>query len=113
MGASVIEKYLTIDRTMKESDHKASLELDELQAMIQAIRNIEKAMKSGEKKPAKSEIANMAVARKSIIAACDIKKGEVLTEENLTTKHPGNEISLMNWYKVVGTKAIRDFREDN
>ncbi len=112
MGASVIEKHFTIDRNMEGPDHKASLEPDELQAMIQAIRNIEKAMGSGEKKPAKSEIANMAVARKSIIAACDIKKGEVLTEENLTTKRPGNGISPMNWYKVVGTKAIRDFRED-
>ncbi len=112
MGASVIEKHFTLDRNMEGPDHKASLEPNELQAMVQAIRNIEAAMGSGEKKPAKSEIANIAVARKSIIAACDIKKGEVFTEENLTTKRPGNGISPMNWYKLLGTKAIRDFRED-
>ena len=97
---------------MEGPDHKASLEPNELQAMVQAIRNIEAAMGSGEKKPAKSEIANIAVARKSIIAACDIKKGEVFTEENLTTKRPGNGISPMNWYKLLGTKAIRDFRDE-
>ena len=112
MGASVIEKHFTLDRSMEGPDHKASLEPDELRAMVQAIRNIEAAMGSGEKKPARSELANMAIARKSIIAACDIKKGEILTRENLTTKRPGNGISPMNWYKVLGTRAIRDFRED-
>lgn len=112
MGATVIEKHFTLDRNMEGPDHKASLEPNELRAMIQAIRNIEQALGSGEKIPAESEIANKAVARKSIIAACDIRKGEPLTIENLTTKRPGNGISPMNWYKVLGTKAIRDFRED-
>lgn len=112
MGAVVIEKHLTLDRNMEGPDHKASLEPKEFGAMVQAIRNIEKAMGTGEKKPTESEIANKAVARKSIIAACSIKKGEILTKENLTTKRPGNGISPMNWYKVLGTKAIRDFQED-
>lgn len=112
LGATVIEKHFTLDRNMEGPDHKASLEPGEFQAMIQAIRNIEKAMGSGEKKPAALEIANKAVARKSIIAACNINKGEVLTEKNLTTKRPGNGISPMHWYEVLGTKAIRDFEED-
>lgn len=112
MGAAVIEKHFTLDRNMEGPDHRASLEPNELQAMIQAVRNVENAMGSGEKKPTESELANKAVARKSIIAARDIKKGEVLTEENLTTKRPGNGISPMNWYKVLGTKATRDFQED-
>ncbi len=112
LGATVIEKHFTLNRNMVGPDHKASLEPGELQTMIQAIRNIEKAMGTGEKKPTASEIANKAVARKSIIAACYIKKGETLTEKNLTTKRPGNGISPMNWYKVLGTKAIRDFQED-
>lgn len=112
MGASVIEKHFTLDRDMEGPDHKASLEPDELQAMVRAIRNIEESMGSGEKRPTKSEIANMAVARKSIIAACDIRKGEVLTAEKLTTKRPGNGISPMDWYRVLGTNASRDFRED-
>ncbi len=112
LGAAVIEKHFTLDRKMEGPDHKASLEPDELQAMVQAIRNVEAAMGTGEKKPTESEIANRAVARKSIIAACDIKKGEIFTEENLTTKRPGNGISPMNWYKILGTRAVRDFQED-
>lgn len=112
LGAEVIEKHFTLDRHMEGPDHKASLEPHELQAMVQSIRNVEKAMGTGEKTPTGSEIANKAVARKSITAACDIKKGEVLTEENLTTKRPGSGISPMNWYKVLGTKAVRDFQED-
>lgn len=112
MGATVIEKHFTLDRRMEGPDHKASLEPNELHLMIRAIRNIEKAMGTGEKKPTESEAANKAVARKSIIAACNIKKGEFLTKENLTTKRPGTGMSPMNWYKVLGTRAIRDFRED-
>ncbi len=112
MGATVIEKHFTLDRTMEGPDHKASLEPDELSAMVRAIRNIEQAMGDGEKKPQKSEIANIAVARKSIIAARDIKKGEVFTKEDLTTKRPGNGISPMRLDEVVGTKAIRNFMED-
>lgn len=112
MGAAVIEKHFTLDRNMEGPDHKASLEPDELAAMVRAIRNIELAIGTGEKKPSESEKKNIVIARKSIIAARNIKKGEVLTENNLTTKRPGSGISPMKWYEVLGTKAIRDFNED-
>ena len=112
VGATVIEKHFTLDRNMEGPDHKASLEPDELKAMVNAIRNIEVAMGTGEKVPLESEKANISVARKSIIAAKEIKAGEVLTEENLTTKRPGNGVSPMKWTEVLGTKAIRDFAED-
>lgn len=111
-GASVIEKHFTLDKNMEGPDHKASLEPDELQEMVRAIRNIEQALGDGEKRPMPSEIANKVVARKSIIAARDIKKGEMLSEENLTTKRPGNGISPMRWYEVIGETAKRDFMED-
>jgi N,N'-diacetyllegionaminate synthase len=112
MGASVIEKHFTLDRNMEGPDHKASLEPDELKSMVTAIRNVESAMGDGVKRPAESELENMAVARKSIIAARDIEKGEALTEENLTTKRPGNGISPMRWNEILGKTAIRDFKED-
>lgn len=112
MGATIIEKHFTLDRNMEGPDHKASLEPDELAAMIRAIRNIEQAMGSGIKEPSNSEKKNIAIARKSIVAAKSIQKGEILTEENLTTKRPGSGISPMKWVEVIGTKAIRDFRED-
>lgn len=112
MGAEVIEKHFTLDRNMVGPDHKASLEPDELKAMVDAIKNIEKAMGNGIKMPSESEKSNISVVRKSIIAACDIKVGEILTEKNLTTKRPGTGISPMCWNEVLGTKAIRDFAED-
>ena len=112
MGAEVIEKHFTLDRKMEGPDHKASLEPEELAAMVRAIRNIELAIGNKEKKPSESEKKNIAVARKSIIAARDIKKGEMLTEKNLTTKRPGNGISPMRWYEILGTRASRDFHED-
>ncbi|MCR2048346.1 N-acetylneuraminate synthase [Acetatifactor muris] len=112
LGAMVIEKHFTLDRTMEGPDHKASLEPNELEAMVKAIRNIEKAMGDGGKAPSESEKANIAVARKSIIAAADIRAGEILTEENLTTKRPGTGISPMRWNEVLGTRAVRDFEED-
>ena len=112
MGASIIEKHFTLDRNMEGPDHKASLEPDELTAMIRSIRNVELALGTGIKEPSESEKKNMAIARKSLIAARDIKKGEVFTEENLTTKRPGNGISPMKWNEVIGAKAIRDFCED-
>ena len=112
MGATVIEKHFTLDRNMEGPDHKASLEPQELMSMVRAIRNIEQALGTGEKKPVYAEIANKAVARKSIIAARPINKGEVFTVENITTKRPGNGISPMRWYEVLGKKAIRDFKED-
>jgi N,N'-diacetyllegionaminate synthase len=97
---------------MEGPDHKASLEPDELKSMVTAIRNVESAMGDGIKRPAASELENMAIARKSIIAAKDIKKGEQFTEENLTTKRPGNGISPMRWNEVLGITAARDFLED-
>lgn len=112
MGAVVIEKHFTLDRNMEGPDHKASLEPHELKQMVDSIRNVEVALGDGEKKPTLSEIPNIAVARKSIVAAKKISAGEVFTEENLTTKRPGNGISPMKWFKVLGQKAIRDFEED-
>lgn len=112
MGATIIEKHFTLDKNMEGPDHKASLEPEELKNMVTSIRNIEKALGNGLKEPAKSEIPNMAIARKSIIAKCDIKKGEIFTEENITTKRPGNGISPMRWNEVLGKAAIRDFGED-
>lgn len=112
MGADVIEKHFTLDRTLPGPDHKASLEPNELNAMVDAIRNIEQALGDGQKHVSVSEEKNMAIARKSIVASKDIKRGELLTEENLTTKRPGSGISPMRWEEVIGTKAIRDFAED-
>ena len=112
LGAEVIEKHFTLDRTLPGPDHKASLEPNELKTMVDAIRNIEQALGDGQKHVSASEEKNMAIARKSIVAAKDIKKGEFLTEGNLTTKRPGSGISPMRWEKVIGTKAVRDFAED-
>lgn len=114
LGASVIEKHFTLDRNMEGPDHKASLEPDELKAMVSAIRNIEKAVGGdGTKHVSESERKNITIARKSIIAARDIKKGELLTEENMTVKRPGTGISPMRWEEVIGTKAIRNFAEED
>lgn len=112
LGAEIIEKHFTLDRNMEGPDHKASLEPDELEAMVKAIRNIEKAMGDGIKEPSESEKSNIAVVRKSIIAADSIKAGDILTEKNLTTKRPGTGINPMKWNEVLGTRAIRDFEED-
>lgn len=112
MGAKVIEKHFTLDKTLPGPDHRASLEPTELTAMVTAIRNIEKALGSGEKLVTDAEHPNIEVARKSIIAACSIAKGELLTEENLTVKRPGNGISPMLWDTVIGKKAPRDFLPD-
>lgn len=112
MGARIIEKHFTLDRNMPGPDHRASLEPDELEGMIRSIRNIEQALGSGEKIPCPSEIPNIIVARKSIVAKCEIKAGEIFTENNLTTKRPGNGISPMKWESLLGLKAVRDFKED-
>ena len=112
LGATVIEKHFTLDRTMEGPDHKASLEPTEFKDMVRAIRIIEVAMGSGEKIPAESERKNSAVARKSIIAKRHIRKGEVFSEENLTVKRPGSGISPMKWFEVIGHTAVRDFEED-
>lgn len=112
LGASIIEKHFTLSRKMEGPDQKASLEPQELKSMVSAIRRIEMAMGDGEKKPMPSEIANKVVARKSIIAKKTIVKGEILTEENITTKRPGSGLSPMRWHEVLGTRAVRDFEED-
>ena len=112
LGAAVIEKHFTLDRNMEGPDHKASLEPEELSRMITCIRNIEKSLGNGDKIPSPSEKKNITVARKSIVAACNIKAGEILTEENVTVKRPGTGISPMKWNEVLGTKAARDFAED-
>lgn len=112
MGAQVIEKHFTLDRSMDGPDHKASLEPEELLAMICAIRNVERAMGNGVKRPSGSETDNLVIVRKSIVAAKKIRKGEIFTDENLTTKRPGDGISPMRWPEVIGTKAVRDFEID-
>jgi len=112
MGATVIEKHFTLDRNMVGPDHKASLEPNELANMVSAIRNVESAFGNGEKKPAESEKKNIAIARKSIIASRNIKTGDVFSEDNITTKRPGNGISPMSWFAVLGLKAVKDFEED-
>ncbi|MBO6246252.1 MAG: N-acetylneuraminate synthase [Anaerovibrio sp.] len=112
MGATVIEKHFTLDKTMDGPDHKASLEPEDLIKMVSVIRHIEKAIGNGIKEPTASEKGNKAIARKSIVAACKITKGEILSEKNITTKRPGNGISPMKWYEIIGTVAPRDFDED-
>lgn len=112
LGAVIIEKHFTLSREMEGPDHKASLEPDELKEMVQSIRKLEKALGDGEKQPTDVEDKNAMVARKSIIAGKDIRKGELLTEENLTTKRPGTGISPMRWNEILGTVAIRDFKKD-
>ena len=113
LGATVIEKHFTLDKNMEGPDHKASLEPDELKAMVSAIRNIEQALGSGHKTISESERKNIEIARKSIVAARPIEAGELLTEENLTVKRPGNGISPMLWNKVVGTRAVQSFNEED
>jgi len=112
MGACVIEKHFTLDRTMKGPDHKASLEPTELKTMVQAIRRIDQALGDGIKKPSKSEIKNIPVARKSIVALHPLKKGEIFCEDNLAIKRPGNGISPMRWNEVIGQAAHRDYQSD-
>ena len=112
MGASCIEKHLTLNCNMEGPDHKASLEPNEFKLMVTAIRNIELALGSGIKKPSKSETKNIEIVRKSIVSKIKIRKGEILTEKNLTVKRPGTGISPMKWDEVVGTKAKKNYNED-
>ena len=113
MGAAVIEKHFTLDKTLPGPDHKASLEPSELAAVVRSIRNIECALGSAEKHVSPSERANIEIARKSIVAARDIKAGETFTEENITVKRPGNGISPMRWDEIIGVAAPRDFVADS
>lgn len=112
LGATIIEKHFTLDKTMKGPDHKASLEADELKAMVKAIRNIECALGNGIKNLSNSERKNIGVARKSIVAKSNIKKGEIFTEDNLAIKRPGNGISPMRWDDIIGEIANREFKVD-
>ncbi|WP_301194602.1 N-acetylneuraminate synthase family protein, partial [uncultured Helicobacter sp.] len=112
MGATIIEKHFTLDKNMEGPDHKASLEPHELKAMVQGIREIELALGDGIKRTSPSEAKNKPIARKSIVANCAIKKGEILSEVNLYAKRPAGGISPMEWDNVVGKKAIRDFAPD-
>ena len=112
MGASCIEKHFTLDCNMEGPDHKASLEPNQLKAMVIAIRNIELALGSSIKKPSRSELQNIKIVRKSIVTKTIIKKGEILSEKNLTAKRPGGGTSPMKWDEIVGTRATKDYNED-
>jgi len=113
MGASCIEKHFTLDKTMDGPDHKASLEPEELKSMVSAIRNIEKALGSSEKKPSPSEAVNIDVARKSIVAKKNINKGDILDENNLCVKRPGSGVSPMKWDEIIGTPAKENYQIDD
>lgn len=112
LGAKVIEKHFTLDKNMEGPDHRASLEPNELKDMVNAIRNIEKALGDGVKRPSNSEKKNKDIVRKSIVAGCRIKQGETFTEDNLEIKRPGDGISPIRWDEVLGKVAKRDFDED-
>jgi N,N'-diacetyllegionaminate synthase len=112
LGATVIEKHLTLDRSLSGPDHKSSLEPDEFANMVRSIRNIEEAMGDGIKRPSHSEIQNKLTARKSLVAAKPIKAGDRFTHDNLTAKRPGNGISPMRWDEVLGRVASRDYDVD-
>jgi N,N'-diacetyllegionaminate synthase len=112
MGANVIEKHFTMDRELPGPDHKASLEPDELKAMVDAIRNIETALGDGIKRVTQSEARNKSIARKSLVTTCVIKAGEVFSAQNIAAKRPGTGISPMRWDEVLGRVAPRDFSAD-
>ena len=112
MGATVIEKHFTLDRSLPGPDHKASLEPDEPKAMVRQIRVVESALGNGTKEPTPAERPNIPIARKSIVAATAIKRGELFTEENLTAKRPGTGLCPMHWESVVGQPAPRNFEPD-
>lgn len=112
LGACIIEKHFTLDKTMEGPDHKASLSPDELAAMVKAIRNVELALGTGHKEVTQSESKNKSVARKSIVAFCPIKAGDIFSASNLTVKRPGDGISPMHWHDVLGKKAKRNFEQD-
>ena len=113
MGATVIEKHFTLDKTLDGPDHQASLNPDELKSMVMAIRNIEKAMGDGKKVVSSSEKENKDIARKSITAIQKINKGDIFTEDNITVKRPGNGISPMKWDEVIGSKAKKNYLFDD
>jgi N,N'-diacetyllegionaminate synthase len=113
MGATIIEKHFTLNKTMSGPDHKASLEPEELKAMVRAIRNIEIALGSHDKKPSPSEVVNKDIARKSIVANQIIKKGDLFSHNNISIKRPGNGINPMLWDNIIGTRADKDYKVDD
>lgn len=112
LGAVIIEKHFTLDKQMEGPDHIASLDPKELEAMVRAIRNVETALGSPAKEISESERKNRTAARKSVVAARDIRRGEILTEENIAAKRPGGGISPMRWEELLGQRAVRDFIRD-
>ena len=112
MGATIIEKHFTLDKNLPGPDHKASLEPDELRDLVLKIREVEQILGDGVKVPQPAEIKNIAIARKSIVAKCDIKKGELFTEDNLACKRPGDGISPMKWNEIINTVATKDYKMD-
>lgn len=112
LGAVIIEKHFTLDKQMEGPDHIASLDPNELEAMVRAIRNVETALGSPAKEISESERKNRTAARKSVVAARDIRRGEILTEENIAAKRPGGGISPMRWEELLGQRAVRDFIRD-
>ena len=113
MGATIIEKHFTLDKTLPGPDHKASLAPNELKELVQGIRQIEKAMGNGIKKPSKAERKNINVARKSIVAKENIQKGEIFSEKNLICKRPGDGLSAIKWDSIIGLKSTRTYEKDN
>lgn len=113
LGASVIEKHFTLDNKMEGPDHKASLEPDQLAAMVNAIRNIDKALGDGIKRVSESEYSNKSIARKSIVAKHNISKGDIYTEDNLAIKRPGTGISPMKWYEILGKTSETNYMADD
>lgn len=112
MGAAILEKHFTLDRTLEGPDHKASLEPDELKEMIESVRAVQTLMGDGIKRPMDSEIDNREVARKSIVATCRIQVGEVLTTENISIKRPGNGRSPMEYWQLIGSRSSQAYEED-
>lgn len=112
LGATLVEKHFTIDKNMPGPDHKASLDPQELKALVTGIRNIEQALGSSEKKPSASEQKNIPIVRKSIVTKAPIRKGEVFTAENLTVKRPGSGVNPMKWDQVLGSKSTKDYGVD-
>ncbi|MDE6947268.1 MAG: N-acetylneuraminate synthase [Anaeroplasmataceae bacterium] len=112
MGATVIEKHFTLDRKMEGPDHKASIEPDDLEMLVKSVRNVEKALGTGRKEPCKSELENLYISRKSLVASRDIKKGEIFSANNIVPRHAGKGISPAKWYEILGMSAKRDFIED-
>ena len=112
LGATVIEKHFTLDRNLPGPDHKASLEPHELKAMVEGIRNVERALGDGVKRPSPSELKNKPIARKSLVAIRPIRSGETLSAENMAAKRPGTGLSPMRWDEMIGRTAIKDFAVD-